>query len=368
MSATVAVDGLAKRIRTRPGGVPGDVATVTVVIPCYNYARYLPQAVRSAVSQTGAKVDVIIVDDASTDDSLTIAQQLSATHPNVSVLAHDTNRGMVETFNDGAKAARGEFLVRLDADDMLTPGSLARATMVARQFPSVGLIYGHPIHFDTSDVPPSRETATAWTVWPGREWLRDRCRSAVNVITSPEVVMRRSVVEEVGYQAPLRHTPDMEHWFRIAAFADVAYIHGADQAWHRDHADSMSAKEVDRLLDLQERREAFDVLFDGPAGKTADAVGFRRDATQALVHEALATAAHELDRGAGASKLYEGCLDLARDLDPSVAQRRVWGRLHRRAAAETAAPWTRAGALATRIVGRARSELRLWNWHRNGVF
>jgi hypothetical protein len=363
-----AVAGLTKRIRTRPSEVPGDLATVTVVIPCYNYARYLPQAVQSAVSQTGAKVDVIIVDDASTDDSLTVAQELSATHPNVSVLAHDTNRGMVETFNDGARAAGAEFLVRLDADDMLTPGSLARATTVARQFPSVGLIYGHPIHFDTCDKPASREIATAWTVWPGREWLKNRCRSGVNVITSPEVVMRRSVVEEIGYQASLRHTPDMEHWFRIAAFADVAYIHGADQAWHRDHADSMSAQEVDRLLDLQERREAFDVLFDGPAGEVADALSLRRDATQALVQEALATAAHELDKGAGASKLYKGCLDLARDMDPSVVETRAWGRLRRRATAEAVAPWTRAGALARRIVGRVRSDLRLWNWHRNGVF
>lgn len=180
--------------------------------------------------------------------------------------------------------------------------------------------------------------------------------------------MRRSVVEEIGYQAPLRHTPDMELWFRIAAFADVAYIHGADQAWHRDHAASMSAKEVDELVDLRERREAFDVLFDGAAGAVEGASVLRWAATQALVSEALVTAGHELDRGAGASQLYKYCLDLAIELDPSVPRRAIWRRLNRRAGTTAIPPWTRAGALSRRILGRVKSELRWWNWHRNGVF
>ena len=64
---------------------------------------------------------------------------------------------MVATFNDGAKTATGEFLVRLDADDLLTPGSLARATQLARAYPSVGLVYGHPIHFSTESLPESRK-------------------------------------------------------------------------------------------------------------------------------------------------------------------------------------------------------------------
>ncbi|MDD1476182.1 glycosyltransferase family 2 protein [Arthrobacter sp. H16F315] len=363
MTATIS-----KKIRTRPSPAADGPATVTVVISCYNYGRFLRAAVLSAVSQDDVTVDVIIVDDASTDDSRDVAELLSAEHGNVRVLTHNTNRGVVETFNHGAKAARGEFLVRLDADDMLTPGSLGRSTRVARAYPSVGLVYGHPIHFSTNVLPPPRLLASAWTIWPGREWLTDRCRSGINVITSPEVLMRRSVLEEIGYQAPLRHTHDMELWFRLSAFADVAYIHGADQAWHREHSESLSAREVNVLVDLQERREAFDVLFAGPAGSIAEAGELRRCATRALVEEALKTARRELDRGAGQTDLFRSSRELARELAPGVVGTPAWTRLALRPGQTSRSARFTAAALARRMAARLRSELQWRRWHRTGVY
>jgi glycosyltransferase involved in cell wall biosynthesis len=356
-----------RRIRVKPLVVPDRPASVTVVVPCYNYANFLPQAVQSCLSQKEVQVDVIIVDDASTDSSLSVAKDLAATNVNVSVLAHDRNRGMVETFNDGAKIASGEFLVRLDADDLLTPGSLARATALARAYPSVGLVYGHPIHFSTNSLPEPRVQASAWTIWPGRDWLRDRCRSGQNVITSPEVLMRRSVVEHIGYQAPLRHTPDMEFWFRISAFADVAYVHGADQAWHRDHPNSMSAKEVDGRVDLAERFEVFETLFEGAAGEIPGADVLFRHARSALVNEALYTAGLELDRGLPDPSLFAAYLGFAKDIDPGIDGSSVWEALSRRANNPTA---TGASLLPRlrRIRGRIRTNVNWRKWHRNGVF
>ncbi len=359
---------LHRRIKVRPLLERPYRPTVTVVISCYNYAHYLPQAVQSCISQRDVDVDVIIVDDASTDDSLAVAEGLSRAHANVSVVTHSQNKGMVETFNDGAKVATGEFLVRLDADDLLTPGSLSRATLVAQNYPSVGLVYGHPIHFSGVTVPKARERATAWTIWPGTEWLRDRCLSGRNVITSPEVLMRRALLEMLGYQAPLRHTPDMELWFRLSAFADVAYVQGADQAWHRDHEASMSAKEVDELVDLRERGEAFDVLFQGPLAGKPEASALRAIARRTLAREAVSTARHELDRGAGGSPLYSFCLELAISLDPAVVHNPAWKKL---ASRSLASPVPRAfgfTSLAARLRGRIRSELQWQRWHRTGVY
>lgn len=355
------------RIRVRAREHRGDPPTVTVVISCFNYARYLRQAVQSAVSQDGVAVDVIIVDDASTDDSLRVARELSSRCGSVQVLAHASNQGVVKTFNDGAKAASGEFLVRLDADDLLTPGSLRRAVAVARAYPSVGLVYGHPLHFSGEGLPSPRSRAASWTIWPGRSWLLDRCRSGINVITSPEALVRRSVLEEIGYQASLKHTHDMELWFRIAAFADVAYIHGADQAWHREHSGSLSAREVDVLVDLQERREAFDVLFNGPAGRISEAPFLRQAATQALVSEALSTARHERDRGSRDSQLHSSCLDLAIQLDPGVARRPLWRALTN-TNRSSSTQWLRTMGLARRLRGRFTSQVRWNRWHRNGVY
>lgn len=361
--------GLDRRVSVRPG-VPHNekVPTVTVVIPCYNYARYLPQAVQSGLNQTSVAVDVIIVDDASTDISLLVARRLANQYSNGSILTHHSNSGMVETFNDGARAARGEFLVRLDADDVLTPGSLERATLLARAFPAVGLIYGHPLHFSTEALPKPIVAASLGAIWPGREWLKDRCRFGHNVITSPEVLMRRSLLEQVGYQSLLRHTPDMELWLRISAFADVAYIHGADQAWHREHRNSMSAREVDELLDLQERRETFDVLFSGPAGTTKEAAQFKVLAAEWFITAARTKACHGLDRGVGASRTFEYCLRLAQELDPAIRESPVFRKLIRRAARRPLPSWAQPAALGRRLRGRLKSEIRSWRWHRNGVF
>src|SRR5664279_5125758 len=109
-----------------------------------------------------------------------------------------------------------------------------------RSLPSVGLVYGHPLHFWGKHLPKARTTPSGWLHWRGLDWLRARCEAGNNVITSPEVLMRASVVARVGGQRDLAHTHDMEMWFRIAAFSDVVYILGADQAWHRVHEQSLS--------------------------------------------------------------------------------------------------------------------------------
>lgn len=285
----------------RPTGHPqGSLARapalVSVVIPCHNYARFLPTAVGSALRQGGVRVEVIVVDDASTDDSLAVALSCAAEHPEVSVLAQPANLGPVGTFNHGLEAATGEFLVRLDADDALTPGSLARAVAAFRALPGVGLVYGHPVHFEGAGSPlpwgnprsPSRGRTRAWAVWDGGDWLARRCADGFNVITSPEAMLRMSTVRLVGGQRPLAHTHDMELWLRVAAVSDVAYLRGVDQAFHRDHPHSLSALRVDELVDLRERWEAFCTLFSQPPASQLDLAALLRErARRALLAEGL---------------------------------------------------------------------------------
>ncbi|MCR1160104.1 oligosaccharide flippase family protein [Paenarthrobacter sp. UW852] len=345
-----------------------EAATVTVVITCYNYGRFLRQAAESALSQDGIETDVIVVDDASTDNSLDIALELAAASDRVMVLRHARNRGPVVSFNDGAAVARGEFLVRLDADDILTPGSLHRAVAVARAYPSVGLVYGHPLHFEAGQRPTPRLTVKAWTIWPGREWLRERCRSGVNVITSPEALIRRSVLQDIGYQTHLKHTHDMEMWFRIAAFADVAYIHGSDQAWHREHAESLSATGIDELEDLKARRDAFDALFTGPAAAIPEASEFKTQARRALANDALTRASHEFDRGRGAALQHEAFAALAAELVDNPKELKAWNRYDRRRALGPALASRPVWSVPPRVAGKIRHKVQMRRWHNSGVY
>ena len=134
--------------------------------------------------------------------------------------------------------------------------------------------------------------------------------------------MRASVVQRVGGQQPLRHRPDMEMWLRISAFADVAPVNGPDQAWHRDHPDSVSAP-LDGLTNMHKRRAAFDVLFAGPAGSIPEAVVLQRLANRAIAREALRRACRLYGRGRATGDALTG---VAREVAPVEAVPRDWRR------------------------------------------
>lgn len=338
-------------------------ASVTVVIPCFNYEQYLSHAVRSALSQQGVDVDVIVVDDASTDESLGVARAIASGDPRVTVIANEKNSGPVETFNRGLDAATGEFLVRLDADDLLTPGSLARAIAPMRAFPAVGLVYGHPIHFSGDELPKPRTLPKRWSVWAGDEWLAVRCMDGTNVITSPEVVMRRSVVDVVGGQRPLAHTHDMEMWLRISAHADVAYVGGVDQAWHREHTRSLSRKAEDPIVILGEIRDAFDLLFEGLGSSYPNAAELHQNARRAVARQAWAYAGTAFDRGRITPEA-ERLVEFATECDATLVVPASYQALR----SGGGASWRRMFGILSRARRRCRGSLRSWRWHRSGVY
>lgn len=298
-------------------------ATVTVVIPCYNYGRFLRDAVESATSQEGVDVQVIIVNDASPDDTATIADELAAADHRVEVIHNEANLGHVRTFNRGLELAKGEFLVRLDADDLLTPGCLSRAVALFDAEPSLGLVYGHPRHFTTDEPPAPRTRAVTWTVWDGRDWLRERCRRGVNCITTPEAMLRMSVVDRLGpLDTRLRFAQDMEMWCRVATVADVGRVNGVDQALHRDHLASMSATDGEPILvDLIERRTVFEAVFTGTGAALSDAPALHRLARSALSREALWRAWRVLRAGGEPERVAE-LTAFVDATDPEVLSRR----------------------------------------------
>ncbi len=247
--------------RTRPRPL-STRPTVSVVVPCYNYGRYLRQCVDSVLSQEGVDVDVLIVDDASPDGSVTVARELAAEDPRVRVLEHEVNRGHIATYNDGLAQVDGEYVVLLSADDLLSAGSLARSAALLSAHPDVTFVYGFSAGFN--ETPPQPRTdPTSWTIWSSAEWLTEICRRGTNPVATPEVVMRGSTMRElVGYDARLPHAADFLLWLRAAARGSVGRINGADQAFYRIHGANMHVERYAGLfLDLKERRSAFEILF-----------------------------------------------------------------------------------------------------------
>lgn len=274
--------------------------TVSVVVPCYNYARYLRECVESVLGQAGVDVQVLIIDDASTDDSARLAAQLAAADARVGVRVHPSNHGHISTYNEGLEWATGAYTVLLDADDVLTAGSLQRACELLEAHPGVGLVYGAaPVFRDGDRRPPARNGPPRWTIWPGREWFELRCRATENCIRSPEAVVRSSLLRRVGgFRQELPHTADLELWMRLALYADVGHIGGPPQAYYRDHPASMHRQRFGtELADLQQIGAAFTLLFRDHRESIADCDRLDDVVRRTLARRALQAACRVYDRG-----------------------------------------------------------------------
>src|SRR4051794_15355227 len=272
--------------------------SVSVVIPCYKYGRFLPACVRSILDQEGVDVRVLIIDDASPDDSAQMALALAAADERVEVRVHEVNKGHIATYNEGLLGwADGDYSVLISADDLLTPGALARATAVMEADPKVGFVYGHAAWWeDDQPLPEARVDGKGVTVWRGLEWLGIMCKLGHNVISSPEVVVRPSVQQKIGgYKPELPHTGHAEMWMRLAPPADVASVKGVDRAYSRIHAGQMPNDRV-ASLDLVQRKAAYDMLFDAYGEQIPNAARLRRRAGRQMAKEALWRACRAYER------------------------------------------------------------------------
>jgi glycosyltransferase involved in cell wall biosynthesis len=121
----------------------------SIIVPCYNQAHYLPEAVASVVQQTCAHWEIIIVDDSSPDNTAEVANQLIATYPDHEIqLLQQANTGLAGARNAGIRVARGDLIITLDADDRLEPETLERTLAVFATRPQIGFVFGNVRLFD----------------------------------------------------------------------------------------------------------------------------------------------------------------------------------------------------------------------------
>jgi glycosyltransferase involved in cell wall biosynthesis len=120
---------------------------VSVICLCYNHSRFVHEAIESVLSQTYANIQLIVVDDASTDNSVEVIKQLVHKHPSIEFLSLPMNIGNCKAFNRGLALAKGEYLIDLAADDVLLPN---RIEVGVRELQKTGQEYG--VHFSDAEL------------------------------------------------------------------------------------------------------------------------------------------------------------------------------------------------------------------------
>jgi GT2 family glycosyltransferase len=114
--------------------------SVTLVVPNYNHAKYLPESLGSIAAQTCAPDRVLIIDDASTDDSFAVISRFMTRYPSWSLIRHDQNQGVVSGLNEAIRTVDTDWIGFLGADDALHPAYLEKTLAQAARFPEAGLI------------------------------------------------------------------------------------------------------------------------------------------------------------------------------------------------------------------------------------
>ena len=182
--------------------------SISVVLPCYNQARFLPDALASLRGQSRPPEQVIVVDDGSPDD----VPSAVADFPEVELIRQE-NRGLSAARNRGLAAATGTYIVFLDADDRLMPEALAVHARQLDEHPEVAFIWGFNLPVDEN-----RELLTAWgpTSFEG-EPSYERLLEG-NFVGAPLGVMfRRSMLLEThGFDEKLKACEDVEIYLRLA--------------------------------------------------------------------------------------------------------------------------------------------------------
>lgn len=250
---------------------------VSTIIPVFNRPSMLREAVASVLGQTYRPIEIVIVDDGSTDETGLVAEQMAQECSEIRVM-HQSNRGVAQAREAGRLAARGEFIQHLDSDDVLLPQKFEKQVAGLREHPECGVSYGWTrlrLSDGTVTTTPARRTGERIeTMFPsmlGSRWWH-----------TPTPLYRASVIEAAGPWTDLGNEEDWEYDARIAA--QGVRLHYCEE-WiceFRHHGGVRLSTRGHFPQALRDRAKAHELILDHArrAGIPADAAEMRHFARE----------------------------------------------------------------------------------------
>ncbi len=212
---------------------------LSVTVLNYNYGHFLGQCLRSILSQSLTDLELIVINDCSTDDSLAVIEPFLA-DPRVRLVHHEHNRGFVASLAEGAELSRGRYLTVISADDWILSGeAFARQVALLERHPETAFVFTSYRHFDAG-----RTETSVWRGGPG-SYLKDGHAAFADIALSPFLlhsgtIIRRAAYEAVGgYDTSLRYSVDCRMWLGLCHHGWVGYLDEPLYAYRR-HGGNMS--------------------------------------------------------------------------------------------------------------------------------
>lgn len=247
-----------------------NLPTLSVLLPNYNHAKFVGQALYAILAQSVQPLEIIVIDDASTDNSLEVIEEIARRHPHIRVLRNETNQGVNYTLNRALSEARGTYIYGAAADDQVLPGFFERSLWLLAQHPQAAVCCSYPSRVDaaTGEV---TDHALGWSrrecYFPPADLVRVMGGHAIAGHTA--IVRRDAFIKAGGWINELQWFTD---WYalQVAAFRGGACFIPATLALFRSSLTSYYAagvrnwerqsRAIEHLLRRLESPECRDVV------------------------------------------------------------------------------------------------------------
>ena len=208
---------------------------VSVIVPSYNQGRFIKETIDSALSQDYRPIEVIVIDGASTDNTLNVLHTYDGA-PGVEWVS-EPDKGVADAVNKGLAKARGEILAIQSSDDYYLPGAVSRAVKFLKQHAAVALAYGDVDYVDEHSCLVRHETLPAFTL---KDYL-----GRFTYVPQPSAFFRAEAAKAVGgWRSEVSYAADADYWLRIAVKFEVAKIDAVMGCYryHREQRNTQSAR------------------------------------------------------------------------------------------------------------------------------
>jgi glycosyltransferase involved in cell wall biosynthesis len=241
---------------------------VTVIIPSYNYGQYLGECLTSVLEQTVQDLEIIVINDGSTDNTADVLRGFTDTR--IRYIDHGVNRGLLATLTEGFSAARGEYVARIDADDRYRPHFLQETIPILEARPEVGLVYGDVALIDEAghivEDPWAEIQSNQWHRGADAEGDEFLIQIENNLIPTAAVVARRQAWLEAVPFPDWFGFPSISDWYLNVCIARGGNVYYRAQTLgeYRFHPQNMHTQPYDVSAAETTIFRTLDQLFAGP--------------------------------------------------------------------------------------------------------
>lgn len=192
---------------------------VSVIMPTFNIERFVARAINSILTQSFTNFELLIIDDASTDKTLSLVRKYEKEDKRIRVVSNKKNSKIAESLNKAVKLSKAEIIARMDADDISHPDRLKMQYKLLKNKPKVAIVGANMIIIDSEGIPIYRRE------YPAKSPELKKLMFRYSPFAHPVVMFRKSVFEEFGgYDKTKVPCEDIDLWFKIGSKYKFATI------------------------------------------------------------------------------------------------------------------------------------------------